>query len=176
MEGRPLAGLSSSPNAKRSLRLFVANLRNTKRRERPPVFPSTNCVNSGMICNSSIALRGIFLDNLHAALDAPTALNVTVQATRRREVRRSSRPREYLPRATGRLPRRFATRRSRRIAVRSLAEADALGRPPVPIALENAIRTRAARSAQDRCPVQVDPGTVQRIGRPFEGGASAGVA
>src|SRR6187397_2692540 len=39
---------------------------------------------------------GIFLDNLHAALDAPTALNVTVQANRRREVRRSSRPREYL--------------------------------------------------------------------------------
>ena len=36
------------------------------------------------------------MDNLHAALDAPTALNVTVQATRRREVRRSSRPREYL--------------------------------------------------------------------------------
>ena len=27
----------------------------------------------------------IFLDNLHAALDAPTALNVTVQATHRRE-------------------------------------------------------------------------------------------
>ena len=64
--------------------------------QRPPVFPSTNCVNSAMICNSSIALRGIFLDNLHAALDAPTALNVTVPATRRREVRRSSRPREYL--------------------------------------------------------------------------------
>ena len=37
-----------------------------------------------------------YMDNLHAALDAPTALNVTVQATRRREVRRSSRPREYL--------------------------------------------------------------------------------
>src|SRR5262245_59185031 len=36
------------------------------------------------------------MGNLHAALDAPTALNVTVQATRRREVRRSSRPREYL--------------------------------------------------------------------------------
>ena len=36
------------------------------------------------------------MDNLHAALDAPTALNVTVQANRRREVRRSSRPREYL--------------------------------------------------------------------------------
>src|SRR5215470_2066983 len=36
------------------------------------------------------------MDNLQAALDAPTALNVTVQATRRREVRRSSRPREYL--------------------------------------------------------------------------------
>src|SRR5215468_8189580 len=34
------------------------------------------------------------MDNLQAALDAPTALNVTVQATRRREVRRSSRPRE----------------------------------------------------------------------------------
>src|SRR5262249_3572993 len=34
--------------------------------------------------------------NLQAALDAPTTLNVTVQATRRREVRRSSRPREYL--------------------------------------------------------------------------------
>ena len=29
-------------------------------------------------------------------LDAPTALNVTVAATRRREVRRSTRPREYL--------------------------------------------------------------------------------
>ena len=64
---------------------------------RPPVrFPPTHCVNSGLICNSSIALRGIFLDNLHAALDAPTALNVTVPATRRREARRSSRPREYL--------------------------------------------------------------------------------
>src|SRR5262249_6480576 len=36
------------------------------------------------------------MDNLQAAPDAPTALNVTVQATRRREVRRSSRPREYL--------------------------------------------------------------------------------
>jgi len=36
------------------------------------------------------------MDNLQAAMDAPTALNVTVQATRRREVRRSSRPREYL--------------------------------------------------------------------------------
>ena len=36
------------------------------------------------------------MDNLQAALDAPTALNVTVQARRRREVRRSSRPREYL--------------------------------------------------------------------------------
>src|SRR5262249_8328747 len=36
------------------------------------------------------------MGNLQAALDAPTALNVTVQATRRREVRRSSRPREYL--------------------------------------------------------------------------------
>src|SRR5262245_44189967 len=32
------------------------------------------------------------MGNLQAALDAPTALNVTVQATRRREVRRSSRP------------------------------------------------------------------------------------
>ena len=36
------------------------------------------------------------MDKLQAALDAPTALNVTVQAARRREVRRSSRPREYL--------------------------------------------------------------------------------
>src|SRR5262245_64618337 len=36
------------------------------------------------------------MDNLHAALDAPTALNVTVAMTRRRKVRRSSRPREYL--------------------------------------------------------------------------------
>ena len=36
------------------------------------------------------------MGNLQAALDAPTAVNVTVQATRRREVRRSSRPREYL--------------------------------------------------------------------------------
>src|SRR5262249_30377985 len=35
------------------------------------------------------------MDNLQAALDAP-AVNVTVQAARRREVRRSSRPREYL--------------------------------------------------------------------------------
>ena len=68
----------------------------TKRVQRPPLFPSTNCINSAVICNSSIALRGIYMDNLHAALDAPTALNVTVQATRRREVRRSSRPREYL--------------------------------------------------------------------------------
>ena len=41
-------------------------------------------------------LRGIFMDNLQAAPDAPTAVNVTVQATRRREVHRSSRPREYL--------------------------------------------------------------------------------
>jgi integrase len=57
---------------------------------------STNCDNSGMICNSCIALRGIFMDNLEPALDAPMALNVTVQATPRREVRRSSRPREYL--------------------------------------------------------------------------------
>ena len=78
MEGRPVAGLY------------------TKRVQRPPLFPSTNCINSAVICNSSIALRGIYMDNLHAALDAPTALNVTVQATRRREVRRSSRPREYL--------------------------------------------------------------------------------
>src|SRR5262245_38684200 len=36
------------------------------------------------------------MDNLQAAPNAPTALNVTVQAARRREVRRSSRPREYL--------------------------------------------------------------------------------
>src|SRR5215472_1756099 len=36
------------------------------------------------------------MDNVQAALDAPTTLNVTVQATRRREVRRSSRSREYL--------------------------------------------------------------------------------
>jgi hypothetical protein len=36
------------------------------------------------------------MDNLHAARGAPTALNVTVQARRRREVRRSGRPREYL--------------------------------------------------------------------------------
>ena len=36
------------------------------------------------------------MDNVQAALDAPTAVNVTVQAARRREVRRSSRPREYL--------------------------------------------------------------------------------
>src|SRR5262245_20753328 len=57
---------------------------------------STNCDNSLMICNSLITLRGIFMDNLQAALDAPTAVNVTVQAARRREVRRSSRPREYL--------------------------------------------------------------------------------
>ena len=57
---------------------------------------STNCDDSFMICNSWIALRGIFMDNLQAAQDAPTALNVSVQATRRREVRRSSRPREYL--------------------------------------------------------------------------------
>src|SRR5262249_20802289 len=42
----------------------------------------------------SSALRGIFMDNLQAAMDAPTALNVTVQAIRRREVCRSSRPRE----------------------------------------------------------------------------------
>src|SRR5262245_47515270 len=49
-----------------------------------------------MICNNLIALRGIFMDNLHAALDAPTALNVTVPMTRRRKVRRSNRPREYL--------------------------------------------------------------------------------
>src|SRR5262245_16579892 len=37
----------------------------------------------------SSALRGIFMDNLQAAMDA-----VTVQAIRRREVCRSSRPRE----------------------------------------------------------------------------------
>ncbi len=36
------------------------------------------------------------MSNLHAALDAPAALNVTVAATRQREVRRSARPREYL--------------------------------------------------------------------------------
>src|SRR5262249_1529847 len=42
----------------------------------------------------SSVLRGIFMDNLQAAMDAPTALNVTVQAIRRREVCRSSRPRE----------------------------------------------------------------------------------
>jgi integrase len=36
------------------------------------------------------------MDNLQAALDAPTALNVTVAAARQREVRRSARPREYL--------------------------------------------------------------------------------
>jgi integrase len=36
------------------------------------------------------------MHNLHAALDAPTALNVTVAATRKRQVRRSARPREYL--------------------------------------------------------------------------------
>src|SRR5262245_37053354 len=57
---------------------------------------STNWDNSSMICNSLIALRGNFMDNLRAALDAPTALNVTVAMTRRRKVRRSSRPREYL--------------------------------------------------------------------------------
>src|SRR5262245_21088688 len=42
----------------------------------------------------SSVLRGIFMDNLQAAMDAPTALNVTVQAIRRREVCRSGRPRE----------------------------------------------------------------------------------
>src|SRR3954454_11948880 len=55
-----------------------------------------NCDTSAKICNSLTALRGICVDNPQAALDAPTALNVTVQATQRREVRRSSRPREYL--------------------------------------------------------------------------------
>ena len=36
------------------------------------------------------------MDNLHSAPHAPTALNVTVAATRKRQVRRSARPREYL--------------------------------------------------------------------------------
>ena len=36
------------------------------------------------------------MDNLHPELHAPTALNVTVAATRKRQVRRSARPREYL--------------------------------------------------------------------------------
>ena len=36
------------------------------------------------------------MDNLHPELHAPTALNVTVAATGRRQVRRSARPREYL--------------------------------------------------------------------------------
>ena len=36
------------------------------------------------------------MDYLHPELHAPTALNVTVAATRRRQVRRSARPREYL--------------------------------------------------------------------------------
>ena len=59
-------------------------------------FPSTNCVNSCMICNSQSRTGGFSWIIRIAALDAPIALNVTVQATRRREVRRSSRPREYL--------------------------------------------------------------------------------
>src|SRR5262249_12892772 len=42
----------------------------------------------------SSVLRGIFMDNLQAAMDAPTALNVTVQTICRREVCRSSCPRE----------------------------------------------------------------------------------
>jgi len=37
---------------------------------------STNCDNSSMICNSGIALRGIFMGNLQAELDAPTAGSV----------------------------------------------------------------------------------------------------
>ena len=36
------------------------------------------------------------MDNLHPEPHAPTALNVTVAATRKRQVRRSARPREYL--------------------------------------------------------------------------------
>src|SRR4029077_2678247 len=36
------------------------------------------------------------MDNLHPELHAPTALNVTVAATRKRQMRRSARPREYL--------------------------------------------------------------------------------
>ena len=36
------------------------------------------------------------MDYLHPESHAPTALNVTVAATRRRQVRRSARPREYL--------------------------------------------------------------------------------
>ena len=36
------------------------------------------------------------MDYLHPEPHAPTALNVTVAATRRRQVRRSARPREYL--------------------------------------------------------------------------------
>src|SRR5215471_12627764 len=70
------------------------------------------------------------MDNVQAALDAPTALNVTVQATRRREVRRSSRSREYLTereieklmhatsgnRDPARLPPRAARQRARRLA------------------------------------------------------------
>ena len=46
MEGRPVAGLSSSPNAKRSA-ASLWQIRNTKRVQRPPVFPSTNCVREG---------------------------------------------------------------------------------------------------------------------------------
>jgi hypothetical protein len=42
------------------------------------------------------AHRWISMDYLHSEPHAPIALNVTVAATRRRQVRRSARPREYL--------------------------------------------------------------------------------
>jgi len=49
-----------------------------------------------MICNSPSFAQVDFMDNLHSEPHAPTALNVTVAATRKRQVRRSARPREYL--------------------------------------------------------------------------------
>jgi hypothetical protein len=49
----------------------------------PSLRVHNGCWERPQICNSRIALRGIFMDNLQAAMDAPTALNVTVQATRR---------------------------------------------------------------------------------------------
>ena len=52
------------------------------------VFRSINCDTSDMYCNSRHAHRWIFMDNLHPEQHAPTALNVTVAATRKRQVRR----------------------------------------------------------------------------------------
>ena len=92
-----MAGLSSSPNARDQRRGSLWQIRNIKLSTAAAVvFPSTNCVNSAMYCNSPSCAQVDFMDYLHSEPHAPTALNVTVAATRRRQVRRSARPREYL--------------------------------------------------------------------------------